>query len=121
MAKKILLLFIGFLSMQILGAENVPLSMELDIPCRPPVKRTPPVIPILEYNGEVFTVTTPLMVECVPFAICEEDGAVVYSSTNCATSRIHSFTVTTLTPGGSYTVEGTIGSVIWTGDFTYTE
>lgn len=120
MAKRIILLIIGFLSIQMSGAENVPLHLD-EVPCRPPVKRTPPVVPVVEYEGDMFTVTTPLMVECVPFAICEEDGAVVYSSTNCAASRSHSFTVSTLTPGCSYTVDVTIGSITWTGDFTYTE
>lgn len=41
----------------------------------PPVKRTPPVVPTVDYEGEVFTVNTPFVVECVPFTICDEDGA----------------------------------------------
>lgn len=56
------------------GAENVPLHLD-EVPCRPPVKRTPPVVPVVEYEGDMFTVTTPLMVECVPFTICDVDGA----------------------------------------------
>lgn len=120
MAKRIILLIIGFLSLQMSGAENVPLHLD-EVPCRPPVKRTPPVVPIVDYDGEVFTVSTPLAVECVPLTISDEDGTVVYSTTDCTASRTHAFTVTTLIPGDSYTVEVTIGSLTWTGDFTYTE
>lgn len=37
--------------------------------------RTPPIVPAVEYEGDMFTVTTPFVVKCVPFAICDEDGA----------------------------------------------
>ncbi len=85
----------------------------------PPVNRTPPVIPAVEYEGDMFTVTTPLIVECVPFAIYSEDGTMVYSFTDCEPAHSHSFTVSALIPGETYTVDVTIGSVTWTGDFTW--
>ena len=115
----VIILILGFI-VNISAQSEIPLSPNIFYDReKPPVKRTPPIVPAVEYEGDMFTVTTPLMVECVPFTICDEDGTVIYSSTDCDASRSHSFTVSTLTPGGSYTVEVTIGSVTWTGDFTW--
>lgn len=122
MKKLILLMYvIGLVSLISYASQDIPLSSNDDPAYYDPQRRTPPVVPAVDYEGEVFTVSTPLVVECVPFTICDEDGAVVYSSTDCAASRTHSFSVITLIPGDSYTVEVTIGSVTWTGDFTYTK
>jgi hypothetical protein len=52
--------------------------------------------------------------------IYNEYGDVVYSSAlPSSASRSHTFTVTSLTDGDLYTIDVTIGSVIWTGDFIY--
>lgn len=103
----------------LLAENNIPLSYHRKDGKEWPVKRTPPIIPTLEYDGNVFTVTTPLTTECVPLSIYSEDGTMVYSFTNCEPARSHSFTVTALIPGDTYTVEVTIGSITWTGDFTW--
>ncbi len=122
MKRLILLIYvIELVSLISYASQDIPLSSNDDPQYYDPVRRTPPVIPILAYEGTTFTVTTPLTTECVPLSIYSEDGTTVYSFTDCEPAHSHSFTVTALISGDTYTVDVTIGSITWTGDFTYIE
>ena len=120
--KKISTVLIGlFLSATAIAAGNTIEVGRTEYTNHPgPVRKPVTIIPQVSYDGSIFAVDIPVALEEIFITIYNEYGDVVYSSAlPSSASRSHTFTVTSLTDGDLYTIDVTIGSVIWTGDFIY--
>lgn len=120
--KKVFLIILLFLGLHTSAAIHIDVTSTLyngkntDIP----VRKSVTIIPQVSYDGSIFAVDIPVALEEIFITIYNEYGDVVYSSASpSSASRSHTFTVTSLTDGDLYTIDVTIGSVIWTGDFIY--